>query len=45
MPRRYEQHTSLEATGRGFVGTIFGLLTWVDIGVVILAVLARAAVT
>lgn len=39
MPRKYEQKTYMEATGRGFWGSIFNILKWVVIAVIVLAIL------
>lgn len=40
MPRKYEQKTYMEATGRGFWGTVFWLLKWTILIVIVLAVIA-----
>lgn len=43
MPRKYEQKTYMEATGRGFWGSIFNILKWVVIIGIVLAVIAALA--
>lgn len=43
MPRRYEQRTYMEATGRGFLGWIGFFLKWIILGVLVLAILGALA--